>query len=34
LRSFNKGDVGFNAGIEGDIACFYKERRETLHDYR
>jgi hypothetical protein len=34
LRALNKGDIAFDAGIEGDIAWFYLERRETIHDYR
>jgi hypothetical protein len=34
LRTFNKDDIAFDAGIEGDIAWFYLERRETIDDYR
>jgi len=34
LGTFNKDDIAFDAGIEGDIAWFYLAEKETLHDNR
>jgi len=33
LCTFNKDDIAFDAGIEGDIAWFYLAEKETIHDY-
>jgi len=34
LRTFNKDDIAFDAGIEGDIAWFYLAEKGAIHDYR
>jgi hypothetical protein len=34
LRTFNKDDIAFDTGIEGDIAWFSLAEKETLHDNR